>query len=192
MSPLKILVRWIQEERKQDSVFPNGAVLGTVSPSGEVRTRMLGVHFDEQGVPRFHTTPNSRKVLDLRDNNCASLTFAFQNSRRSVSLEGVVLLLTQEELVSDWLSLDIEFRKSYLVFGPASGSPLLNEAELVSARQKISLGAEQNVPASFIGFKFSFVSRIAFYSVGQGDFAEHTIHSYSKQSGTWSTLHVVP
>ncbi|UAJ74555.1 pyridoxamine 5'-phosphate oxidase family protein (plasmid) [Synechocystis sp. PCC 7339] len=192
MSPLKVLARWLEEERASGVKFPNGAVLGTVSSSGQVRTRMLGVHLDDEGRPRFHTTPGSRKVLDLEHNKRASLTFAFQSSLRSVSLEGEIVALTEIELSSDWLSLDSTFRRSYLIFGATSGQPISSPSELVSARQALPEDAELSMPASFIGFRFHLVERVDFYVVGQGYFAEHTTHSYNNQNHTWSSQTVVP
>ncbi|NJN36153.1 MAG: hypothetical protein HC794_02725 [Nitrospiraceae bacterium] len=192
MSPLKILVRWIEEERANGVAFPNGAVLGTTSYTGQPRTRMLGTHFDEWGNPRFHTTPQSRKVLDLRNNKQASLTFALQRSLRSVSLEGQVAPLTQEELSSDWHALDTEFRRSYLVFGGRSGQPLSSSSELNLARQELPEDSELEMPDTFIGFKFEVVERVAFYSVGNLDFAEHVTYSYKIKSKTWIAQNVVP
>ncbi|MDO8314303.1 MAG: pyridoxamine 5'-phosphate oxidase family protein [Rugosibacter sp.] len=192
MSPLQLLRRWIEEERQNGVAFANGAVLGTVSASGESRTRMLGVHFDEQGFPRFHTTPGSRKVLDLRDNAHASLTFAFQRSLRSVSLEGEVAELTSTDLSRDWLSLEAAFRRSYLVFGPISGQALRSPPTLNEARRALSESAEQLMPTSFIGFRFQTVRRIAFYSVGEDDFAQHTTHHFNTETLSWSTQSVVP
>ena len=192
MSPLLRLVQWVQEERSNGVDFPNGAVLGTVASGGQPRTRMLGVHFDAHGTPRFHTAPGSRKVQDLRQNNQASLTFAFQRSLRSVSLEGEVEVLTPTELGADWRMLDSAFRRSYLVFGAASGQPLDSPSALVQARQALEADAEQHVPASFIGFRFYQVRRIAFYCVGDGDFAAHVSYAFDSRSETWSAQMRVP
>jgi pyridoxamine 5'-phosphate oxidase len=192
MSPLNLLAKWVDEERATGVDFPNGAVLGTVSSAGHPRTRMLGTHFDERGNPRFHTTPESRKVLDLRLNKHASLTFAFQSSLRSVSLDGSLVALTPEELSVDWLALDAAFRRSYLIFGAASGQPLNSASALSLARQRLSPGAELQMPQSFIGYRFQLIERVAFYSVGAGDFAEHVIYSHCTQTNTWSAQSVVP
>jgi pyridoxine/pyridoxamine 5'-phosphate oxidase len=192
MSPLQLLVQWVHEERAHGCAFANGAVLGTAGPAGEVRTRMLGVRFDGQGVPRFHTTPGSRKAMDLASNPRGSLTFAFQNSRRSVSLQGWVEPLNSAALSADWASLEADFRRSYLVFGPASGKPLDNIGDLDAARHALALDAEQAVPPSFVGFKFAFVDRVAFYAVGCEAFAQHTIYSRGSQNDDWSAQAVVP
>jgi pyridoxine/pyridoxamine 5'-phosphate oxidase len=192
MSPLSLLVQWVGEERAKGVAFPNGAVLATVNSSGHPRTRMLGTHFDDEGNPRFHTTPESRKVLDLRLNKHASLTFAFQSSLRSVSLDGALVALTPDELSLDWLALDSAFRRSYLIFGAASGQPLKSASGLNLAREALSPNAELHMPPSFIGYRFQLIERVAFYSVGAGDFAEHVRYSYCTQTSTWSAQSVVP
>jgi pyridoxine/pyridoxamine 5'-phosphate oxidase len=192
MSPLLLLVQWVDEERAHGCAFANGAVLGTAGPAGEVRTRMLGVHFDAQGVPRFHTTPGSRKALDLASNPRGSLTFAFQNSRRSVSLQGWVEPLSPTALNADWALLEADFRRSYLVFGPVSGKPLDTVGDLDAARHALAFDAEHAVPPSFVGFKFAFIDRVAFYAVGPEAFAQHTLYSRGSQSDDWAVQAVVP
>ncbi len=130
--------------------------------------------------------------MDLASKPTGSLTFAFQNSRRSVSLQGRLEPLSPAALIEDWLSLEREFRRSYLVFGPASGQPLEDPNDLDAARSELPRDAEQTVPPSFVGFRFAFVDRMAFYAVGCGAFAQHTIYSRSGQSGEWSVQRVVP
>lgn len=70
----------MREERLAGNQFSHGAVLVTVNQFGQLHTRMLGVHFDVQACPRFHTSPTSRKVADLAYKQQASLTFAFQKN----------------------------------------------------------------------------------------------------------------
>ena len=192
MNPFIQLTQWICEERVAGIPFSHGAVLGTVGHDGIPRTRMLGVHFDEAGVPRFHTSPTSRKVADIEVNRNASITFAFQRSLRSVSIEGVIEVIPHGQLVSDWLALDQKFRRSYLVFGHRSGQSANTDALLEHLLKELPLGAENEMPPSFIGYRFSHVSRIAFYSVGSGNFAEHVVFARDGSGEKWLHSRVVP
>lgn len=185
MNPLAILVAWVTNERTLGTPFAHGAVLGTQGANGMPHTRMLGVLFDASGTPRFHTSPMSRKVHDIAHSDLASLTFAFQKSMRSVSLEGNLEALTKEQLAADWLDLDVEFRKNYLVFGPQTGMPIKLLDDLRRQQSLLSPGAEKNCPVSFIGYAFRTVRRIAFYSVAERDFATYEVFEFDETAGEW-------
>ena len=192
MNPLVQLTQWLGEEQLAGNPFAHGAVLGTVGRDGAPRTRMLGVHFDEAGIPRFHTSPTSRKVADIALDRRASITFAFQRSLRSVSLEGILELIPDGQLMQDWLALEPEFRRSYLVFGHCSGRPADSDALLERQLKELPLHAENEMPPSFIGYRFLHVNRVAFYSVGSGNFAEHVVFVRNELGGGWCFSRVVP
>jgi pyridoxamine 5'-phosphate oxidase len=192
INPLTQLIEWIAEERHLGTTFSHGAVLGTVGPDGQPKTRMLGVHFDEHGMPRFHTAPSSRKVDDLTANPRASLTFAFQKSLRSVSIEGTVEAMLQHQVEQDWSQLTPSFRRSYLVFGHQSGAPLSPPCMLETELEQIAPLAEAHMPSSFTGYRFSSIHRIAFYSVGNGPFAEHQLFTRNAPEANWVQTQIIP
>lgn len=192
MNPLIQLTQWINEERLAGTPFSHGAVLGTVGHDGAPKTRMLGVHFDEAGMPRFHTSPTSRKVGDIALNRHASITFAFQKGLRSVSLVGVLETIPQAQLLQDWLALEPKFRRSYLVFGHCSGQQIDSDVLLEQQLNALPLHAENEMPPSFVGYRFVHVSRIAFYSVGSGNFAEHIVFGREEIGENWLCSKVVP
>ncbi|MFI0399284.1 MAG: pyridoxamine 5'-phosphate oxidase family protein [Thiolinea sp.] len=191
-APLAKLRSWVNEERLGGNPFSHGAVLGSVDAQGQAHTRMLGVHFDAQNYPRFHTSPTSRKVADLAQNPQASLTFAFQTSFRSVSLEGRLAALSAPQLDEDWLHLESAFRRSYLVFGKNSGQAIQSEKVLSSELADLAVQAELIRPAYFIGYIFVEIQRIAFYSVGTGAFAEHELWVFDHESKNWKKNLLVP
>ncbi len=86
---------------------------------------------------------------------------------------------------SDWLALDEKFRRSYLVFGHRSGQPADSDVSLEHLLKELPPGSENEAPPSFIGYRFSRVSRIAFYSVGSGNFAEHVVFSRDGDGENW-------
>lgn len=192
LNPLIQLTQWIAEEQRLGTPFSHGAVLGTVGSDGQPKTRMLGVHFDEQGVPRFHTAPSSRKVGDITANPRASLTFAFQKNLRSISIEGTLESIPQHQLEQDWAQLTPCFRRSYLVFGHQSGYPLPHPNTLETELEQMATLAEERMPSSFLGYRFASIHRIAFYSVGNGPFAEHQVFIRNAPEADWIQTPLIP
>lgn len=190
--PIKLLKFWVDEERELGNLFPQGAVLCTVARTGEPRSRMVGTMFDEKGLPKFHASPTSRKIDDINFNNNASLTFSFQNSLRSISINGQLTALQNDELEEDWLKYDEDFRLHYQVFGYKSGAVIDSLNELRSERDALKNGVEKLRPDSFIGYKFSTISRIVFYTVKREDFAVSKVFEWDALADNWICKLVVP
>ncbi len=188
---LKRLQRYLEEERKNGNAFPQGAVLCTVSKDGVPRSRVVGTMFDDEWRPKFHTSPISRKVEDIKHTCTASLTYSFQNSLRSVSIEGILSPLGKEELDSDWMLFNLDFRKHYLAFGKISGQVIKSLDKLRLKRDSFVSGEEATRPESFIGYKFSIINRVSFYTVKDGDFAESLSYEKGTQQDSWvEVLHI--
>ncbi len=191
-NPLEKLDKWLVEERSEGNQFAHGAVLGTQGEDGMPHTRMLGVSFNSQKMPKFHTSPVSRKVRDISLSNTASLTFAFQQNMRSASLEGLLKPLSDEELDADWTKLETEFRKNYLVFGCRSGSKIQSLQELRIQQDRLPNLAEQSRPSSFVGYSFQTIKRISFYSVAKKDFALCEVYEFDPIAHKWDYSIRVP
>jgi pyridoxamine 5'-phosphate oxidase len=185
INPLEKLDMWLLEERSRGNSFAHGAVLGTQGEDRMPHTRMLGVSFNDQKIPKFHTSPVSRKVQDINLCNLVSLTFAFQQTMRSVSLEGLLEPLTDEELDADWNKLDREFRRNYLVFGHRSGLKIDTLQELQIQQDRLPITAEEHRPVSFIGYTFQLIQRICFYSVTVKDFANCELYEFNPVTQNW-------
>ena len=190
--PLEELESWLADEKTNGNIFPQGAVLCTVTKDGSPRSRVVGTMLDETKFPKFHTSPASRKVKDIEFSNKASLTYSFQSTLRSISVEGSLSSLSDIELDSDWLKFDEDFRKHYVVFGDCSGDEIITIDHLRKKRDELPEGAARIRPSSFIGYKFSRVDRISFYSVKEGDFAISTRYEKMPGSDKWQKSIVVP
>ncbi len=174
--PLEQIAQWLNEEKELGTVFPQGAVLSTVSEKGLPRSRVVGTMLDEHNQIKFHTSPNSRKINDINKFGHAALTYSFNNSLRSISLEGKISPLGGEELEKDWMKFDEGFRQNYRVFGAQSGDKIESLSTLRIQRDKIVTSKTSIKPESFVGFKFSLIERIAFYSVKENDFALNELY----------------
>ncbi len=169
--PLALARTWIEEEREVGVPFPQGAVLATDGLDGIPRTRMLGAYLTPQGRFIFYTSPTSRKVQEIARSPLASLTFGFQRSLRSITVEGSLAPLGTRELDEAWSGLDLDFRRQYVVFGPKSGAAIDSLDALRRELRTLPVGVEGVRPESFIGYAFQTVTRIVFYSVDRSDFA---------------------
>lgn len=185
LNPLEKLTKWLTEERSLGNNFAHGAVLGTSGQDGMPHTRMLGISFNRQGVPKFHTSPVSRKVEDINLTNKASLTFAFQKTMRSISLEGFLEPLSDKELDADWKKLEVGFQKNYLVFGHQSGRRINSLQELRVQQDRLPSSGEENKPSSFIGYSFKIIERITFYAVAKEDFARCEMFEFEHNTQDW-------
>ncbi len=191
-TPLHKIQVWIIEEKELGNVFARGAVLSSVSKEGKPTSRVVGTMFDENHIPKFFTSPNSRKVEDISLNNHVSLTYSFQNTLRSISIEGTISALTTDELNRDWLLHDDDFRKHYVVFGGVSGDKIASLDELRKKRDAKESNNSKIRPDSFIGYKFDFIERISFYSVQENDFAVNEVYEYDRAYNSWRYSLLVP
>ncbi len=191
-NPLIQLEQWLKEEKLNGNIFPQGAVLSTVTKEVAPRSRVVSTMLNENKHPKFHTSPISRKVKDIEFNNKASLTYSFQSTLRSISIEGTLSPLSDFELEQDWLKYDDDFREHYVVFGENSGENIPTLDLLREKRDQLTTEIELVRPNSFIGYKFSNIDRISFYSVVKGDFAKSTLYKKDSKNQDWLRSIVVP
>ncbi|MEH6343852.1 MAG: pyridoxamine 5'-phosphate oxidase family protein [Bermanella sp.] len=190
--PLERIAQWLNEEVASGNTFSQGAVLSTVAKNGRPRSRVVGTMLDASNVPKFHTSPYSRKFGDIEFCGDVSLTYSFNNSLRSISIEGQVSPLQGDELDVDWLKYDEIFRRNYLVFGKNSGTEINSLVDLESERDILNNGAEAFRPESFVGFKFTSIDRVSFYSVKENDFSVNDLYEKDAQSSRWQHSLLTP
>ena len=122
----------------------------------------------------------------------ASLTFSFQQRKRSVSLDGLLKSIPDDELEIDWKKLEPEFRKKYLISGHQSGSTIYSIQDLHDEQELLPSAAEDNKPSSFIGYLFETITRIVFYAVIEKDFAFCEVFEFNLITQSWSCELKVP
>lgn len=191
VDPIAQARTWIDEERERGVPFAHGAVLATQGLDGVPRSRMLGAYLTPDGRFTFYTSPTSRKVREIERSPLASLTFGFQGSLRSITVEGSLAPLTSSELDEAWKGLDLDFKRQYMVFGPKSAAAIASLDSLRQELRALPAGIEATRPESFIGYAFQAVTRIVFYAVDRTDFARCE-EFQPTEAGGWSLQLRVP
>lgn len=95
--PVDEFEKWFNEAVKNKINEPNVMHLSTVSSEGKPSGRIVLLKgFDEKGFV-FFTNYDSRKGVELRENNFAALTFLWLELYKQVRIEGTVRKISDEE-----------------------------------------------------------------------------------------------
>jgi len=87
-NPLKQFGKWFEEAKSTDMVDPNGMSLATVNHLGQPSLRtVLLKYFDQSGFV-FFTNYDSRKSIEIEQNNQVSLLFSWLILERQVIIYG--------------------------------------------------------------------------------------------------------
>ncbi|MDX9946304.1 MAG: pyridoxamine 5'-phosphate oxidase [Bacteroidales bacterium] len=98
-NPLDLFEKWMAEAERKIAGTPNATFLATAGPDARPSGRIVLLRgFDERGF-EFFTNYESRKGIELRDNNYASMTFFWNELFRQIRIEGEIHKLPEE--VSD-------------------------------------------------------------------------------------------
>lgn len=106
---------WLNKEKKLGSLEPEYVVLATASKEGIPSTRVVYIReINEKGI-LFFTQQETRKVIDLSDNPCASMTLWLPMQQREVVLDGYAEKLTFDEKKCYWESMHRERQLRFIV-----------------------------------------------------------------------------
>jgi pyridoxamine 5'-phosphate oxidase len=95
---------WYNEHLEADIAIPDTVSLGTASADGRVSVRtVLLKGFDNDGFI-FFTNYNSRKGVQLSENQSAAMLFYWPESGRQVRIEGVAEKVTEIESASYFIT----------------------------------------------------------------------------------------
>ncbi|MFZ2340777.1 MAG: pyridoxamine 5'-phosphate oxidase [Bacteroidales bacterium] len=96
-NPLDLFEKWMAEAGRKIAGTPNATFLATAGPDTRPSGRIVLLRgFDERGF-EFFTNYESRKGMELRDNNYASMTFFWNELFRQIRIEGKIHKLSEEE-----------------------------------------------------------------------------------------------
>ncbi len=162
-NPLDLFEKWMAEAERKIAGTPNATFLATAGKDGRPSGRIVLLRgFDDRGF-EFFTNYESRKGIELRDNNYASMTFFWNELFRQIRVEGKIHKLTEEE--SD-LYFSSRPRESQIAAIASDQSRLLPGRELLEKRvketEKLLEGKPVVRPPHWGGYRLS-PSRIEFW-----------------------------
>lgn len=89
-----------------------------------------------QGI-LFFTQKGTRKVIEISENPCVSLTFWFELMQREVILKASIYALDEEENKTYWLTYPRIAQIRFLAYAPTSGQPIESKQMLEDKRSFI-------------------------------------------------------
>jgi pyridoxamine 5'-phosphate oxidase len=191
-TPIQLLESWITEERNSGAPNPSHAILATVGKNNFPHARVVAIReIHEQGL-LFFTQTGTRKVLELRQFPCATMTFWFELHQRQVILEGKIITLTQTENESYWSSYSRQAQIRFYSYAETSSQPIPNKQILEEKRQQISQEySNQTIPMSpfYCGFRLQ-PQRIAFYAYRLDELSD--VFEFRLEGNAWQQQWISP
>jgi pyridoxamine 5'-phosphate oxidase len=130
-NPLDLFEKWMAEAERKIAGTPNATFLATAGPDARPSGRIVLLRgFDERGF-EFFTNYESRKGIELRGNNYASMTFFWNELFRQVRIEGKIHKLPEEESDEYFSSRP---RESQIAAIASDQSRVLPDRELLEER----------------------------------------------------------
>ena len=127
-NPIDLFVDWFTEAKKTEINDPNALALATVGKNGIPSVRMVLLKdFNEKGFV-FFTNLNSRKSIEIKSNQKASMCFHWKSLLRQVRITGEI------SNVSD---LDADNYYNSRSYGSRIGAWASNQSSVLNNRQEL-------------------------------------------------------
>lgn len=153
-SPFSQFQKWMQQAVDSGILDPTAMSVATVNAKGRPSQRtVLLKQFDSSGLV-FFTNMDSRKALDIKENNAISLHFSWLSLDRQVRVEGYAEQLSKPEVLKYFLTRP---KESQIAAWASPQSKILDarsllEMEYHKMKVKFSEG-EVPLPGFWGGFK---------------------------------------
>ena len=127
-NPIDLFVEWFNEAKKTEINDPNALALATVGKNGIPSVRMVLLKdFNEKGFV-FYTNLNSRKSIEIKLNQKASMCFHWKSLLRQVRITGEL------SNVSD---LDADNYYNSRSYGSRIGAWASNQSSILKSRDEL-------------------------------------------------------
>lgn len=188
--PFDLFGKWLDMAKEKEINDPTAMNLATTTPDGKPSSRMVLLKdFDQEGFV-FYTNLESKKGLQLADNNHVALNFHWKSLRKQVRIEG------HAEPVSD-AEADAYFQsrpRGSRIGAWASEQSRPMEGMFILERRVAEFTAKFGVgevprPPHWSGFRVA-PELIEFWSDGKFRLHERTV--YDRDGDSWKTERQYP
>ena len=133
-NPIDLVVEWFNEAKKTEINDPNALALATVGKNGIPSVRMVLLKdFNEKGFV-FYTNLKSRKSIEIKSNQKASMCFHWKSLLRQVRITGEL------SNVSD---LDADNYYNSRSYGSRIGAWASNQSSILKSRDELQRSIEK-------------------------------------------------
>ena len=96
-NPLEEFKKWFDNAQENNILEPNAMTLSTISKHGDINSRtVLLKGINEKGFV-FYTNYNSRKGVDINNNNNVSLVFLWKEIEKQIIIKGKAIKISKED-----------------------------------------------------------------------------------------------
>ena len=188
--PFIQFTRWYNEHLESGIAIPDTVSLGTASASGRVSLRtVLLKGYDGNGFV-FFTNYNSKKGVQLTENNSAALLFYWPESGRQVRIEGITEKVPDKESASYFSTRP---RESQISAWASEQSSIIPDRNFLEKRydhyKKRFENKEVRKPSHWGGFR---IIPDFFEFWHDGEFRLHDRIIYTRMKNKWVMNRLAP
>ena len=189
-NPINEFKNWFNNAQENNILEPNAMTLSTISNNGEINSRtVLLKGVNEKGFI-FYTNYNSRKGVDINNNNNVSIVFLWKEIEKQIIIKGKAIKISKEDSKKYFESRP---RKSKIAaWASKQSSEIIHEKELndrfLEYEKKFS---NDNIPLpDFWGGYLILPESIEFW-IGRKSRMHDRIF-YSKKNNEWIVKKLYP
>jgi pyridoxamine 5'-phosphate oxidase len=187
--PYALFDAWMEDAKQSELNDPNAMSLATATTDGVPSVRIVLLkRVDERGFS-FYTNGESRKGIELRENQRAALCLHWKSRRRQVRVEGTVTELPPEDVDAYFAGRP---RMSQIgAWASQQSRELKSRAELIALTEKYEAEFPGEVPrpAYWTGFVV-WPERIEFWQ--DGEYRLHDRFVFFRNGDGWGKQRLFP
>lgn len=188
--PFKQFQKWMEQAIREKIFEPNAMTLATVGAQGQPSTRIVLLkNFSSKGFV-FFTNYESKKGLQMADNDRVALSFWWREQERQVRIEGIVSKVSVEESQTYF---HLRPKGSQISASVSPQSKIVSRETLEKAFLEKAEAFENEEKIPYPTFWGGYIVRPSLFEFWQG--RPNRLHDrlqYTKQGDLWEMVRLGP
>ena len=188
--PFKQFQKWMEQAIREKIFEPNAMTLATVGVQGQPSTRIVLLkNFSSKGFV-FFTNYESKKGLQMADNDRVALSFWWREQERQVRIEGIVSKVSAEESQTYF---HLRPKGSQISASVSPQSKIVSRETLEKAFLEKAEAFENEEKIPYPTFWGGYIVRPSLFEFWQG--RPNRLHDrlqYTKQGDLWEMVRLGP